>query len=239
MKKVIWNQDDEDFLKENYLKHRTSLCLMLNRTNPSINHRIKKLIGKRRKSSKKWNKYEDTFLIRHYLKYKPSLCVMLDRSIDSIYHRIVFLGLADRSKSLKGKPITGDHLENMRKSHKTQKYRDNLSISLEKSLKNKSMSLSELKFEKFIEKYNLPLKFVGNGKLIVNGFCPDFVNNHNTHLIELFGGYHDFDSYQIRDTFRLKSYIDNNYKVLIIRRWDINRKNESILLNKILEFLEK
>ena len=83
--------------------------------------------------------------------------------------------------------------------------------------------------------------FVGNGKLIVGSFCPDFVNKDNNKIIEVFGCYWHkcqecgFGKRKLKpkDVGRLKEYKKAGYKTLII--WehelkDINRVKERILL---------
>jgi len=56
---------------------------------------------------------------------------------------------------------------------------------LRKTLKNR-ISKHELNFEALLLKFGLPYKFVGNGQIIIEGRCPDFINtNGEKKLIEL------------------------------------------------------
>lgn len=85
-------------------------------------------------------------------------------------------------------------------------------------------------------------KFVGDGKLIIAGFCPDFVNKENNKIIELFGCYwHKCPKckfgkrkMQPKDIGRLKEYKKANYKTLII--WEHELKNITKVKERILEF---
>ncbi len=79
-------------------------------------------------------------------------------------------------------------------------------------------------------------KFVGNGKVIINGFNPDFINvNGQKKIIEFYGDYwHNLPNYKIRDKRRLKIYKRYGYKTLII--WERELKNIDLLTNKIKNF---
>jgi len=79
-------------------------------------------------------------------------------------------------------------------------------------------------------------KFVGDGKVILGGFNPDFINcNGQKKIIELYGDYwHNKSSYKERDKRRLKTYKKYGYKILII--WQCELKNLEKLKKKILKF---
>ena len=83
-------------------------------------------------------------------------------------------------------------------------------------------------------------KFVGNGKLIIAGFCPDFVNKENNKIIELFGCYWHkckkcgFGDGRSIDIGRLKAYNKAGYKTLII--WEHELKDLDKIKGRILEF---
>ena len=82
--------------------------------------------------------------------------------------------------------------------------------------------------------------FVGNGKLIVGGFCPDFVNKDHNKIIELFGCYWHkcakcgFGNGRTKDIGRLKEYKKVGYKTLII--WEHELKNTDRIIKKIKNF---
>ena len=86
-------------------------------------------------------------------------------------------------------------------------------------------------------------KFVGNGKIILDGFCPDFINtNGQKKIIEHFGCYWHkclecgFAKRKLRpkDVGRLKTYKKYGYKTLII--WEHELKDLDKVKEKILEF---
>ena len=79
-------------------------------------------------------------------------------------------------------------------------------------------------------------KFVGDGKVIIDGFCPDFINiNGQKKIIELYGDYwHKKPELIKRDKRRIKTYRKYGYKTLII--WQKELKNKKILKNRILKF---
>ena len=77
--------------------------------------------------------------------------------------------------------------------------------------------------------------FVGDGKLIVGGFCPDFVNKDNNKIIEMFGDYwHNLPDWSKRDKRRKIAYKKLGYKTLII--WEHELKDIEEIKERILEF---
>jgi len=82
-------------------------------------------------------------------------------------------------------------------------------------------------------------KFVGNGKIFIENFIPDFINvNGQKKIIEFFGTYwHKKPKKKIRDKRRLKTFKKYGYKTLII--WSKELKNRDILKEKILKFNEQ
>lgn len=83
--------------------------------------------------------------------------------------------------------------------------------------------------------------FVGNGKVILGSFCPDFINcNGQKKIIEHFGCYWHkckdcgFGNGRLKDVGRLKEYSKLGYKTLII--WEHELKDLDKVKEKILEF---
>ena len=82
--------------------------------------------------------------------------------------------------------------------------------------------------------------FVGDGKLIVGGFCPDFVNKDSNKIIEVFGCYWHkckecgFGNGRPKDVGRLKEYKKLGYHTLII--WEHELKDLDRVKERILEF---
>lgn len=80
-------------------------------------------------------------------------------------------------------------------------------------------------------------KYVGDGKVILGGFCPDFINcNGHKKIIECFGDYwHNLSNWKKRDKRKLKFYKSLGYSTLII--WEHELKNEKELIKKLKAFI--
>ena len=79
-------------------------------------------------------------------------------------------------------------------------------------------------------------KFVGNGSVIIDGFCPDFINiNGQKKIVEFYGDYwHQKPESIERDKRRIIAYKKYGYKTLVI--WGNELKNLAEIKNKILKF---
>jgi len=91
--------------------------------------------------------------------------------------------------------------------------------------------------EKYITPHgNMDAKFVGDGKVILSGFCPDFINKIQKKIIELYGDYwHTKSQYVInKDKRRLIEYKKRGYKTLII--WEHELKDLDKITNKLIKF---
>jgi len=84
----------------------------------------------------------------------------------------------------------------------------------------------------FVKEY----KFVGNGKIFIGGFVPDFVNiNGQKKIIELYGDYwHNIKGAKARDINRIISYRKYGYKTLIV--WERELKNKVELIQRLKDF---
>lgn len=93
---------------------------------------------------------------------------------------------------------------------------------------------TEMMLEEWFKKHELPFKFVGDGKVILGGKLPDFINyNGGKQIIELFGDYwHEPEEEEERK----KIFAEFGYDTLII--WEHELKDESALLNKVESWLE-
>ncbi len=85
--------------------------------------------------------------------------------------------------------------------------------------------------------YNFPnkYKFVGDGKLILGGKCPDFVDDDNKKLIELFGEYWHKPE---EETQRIEHFRKFGYETLVV--WYNEIKSDKLLdklLSKLNEFI--
>ncbi|MFH2043613.1 MAG: DUF559 domain-containing protein [Pseudomonadota bacterium] len=105
----------------------------------------------------------------------------------------------------------------------------------------RGLKLSPNKLEKRLNKLLNKLfpneyKFVGNGKIILGGFCPDFINvNGQKKIIELYGDYwHNLPDWKDRDKKRLIAYKEYGYQTLII--WEHEFEDLNRIKNKLSEF---
>jgi len=91
-----------------------------------------------------------------------------------------------------------------------------------------------------IEKNNLPFDYVGNGKIIIERFNPDFIDNDGSkQIIEVFGEHwHRLSHSKKRDEKRLKSYKKYGYKTLIIWENELTKNfDENKIVEKIRNFI--
>jgi hypothetical protein len=104
----------------------------------------------------------------------------------------------------------------------------------------KGIVLKPTKIEQIIidicKEYNLPYEYVGDGKIIIEGKNPDFINtNHIKAIIEVYGEYwHNTED----EPERIAYFAKYGYNTLIL--WDkeiINRPHEEIY-NKIKSFTD-
>jgi G:T-mismatch repair DNA endonuclease (very short patch repair protein) len=94
--------------------------------------------------------------------------------------------------------------------------------------------------EKLLSKlFPLKYKFVGDFSLWINGKNPDFINEDDKKIIELFGSYwHSEENTGLnpkKHELQRRSYFEEvGYKVLII--WEDELKNISLLKEKLVRF---
>lgn len=123
-----------------------------------------------------------------------------------------------------------------KKMWKNAKYRNEVS---KKALlnSNRSPNNTEKKLNIIINK-TLPneYNFVGQGKVIIDGLCPDFINiNGQKKIIELYGDYwHKMPNRKLQDARRIKTYKKYGYKTLIV--WEHELKDIDKVTNKIENF---
>jgi len=128
---------------------------------------------------------------------------------------------------------TLEQIEKTKKAWLNPEFRNK---TIKNMLKNKKIFPREQKLLNIIEKNNFPFNYVGNGKAVFNGFCPDFLSKNPKHIIELFGDRHYNKESKKRDRKRLKAYSSLGYKTLIINNWEL--KNEEKVIEKIKEFIK-
>ena len=80
----------------------------------------------------------------------------------------------------------------------------------------------EKKFMNFCQQYNLPFIYVGNGDLIINGKNPDFIDENNKIIIEIYGDYwHKNENPQDR----IKLFAEYNYSCIVIWECELKENN--------------
>ena len=105
----------------------------------------------------------------------------------------------------------------------------------------RARNCSPNKFEMYLDKIlqdNFPnvWRFVGDGQLIIQGKCPDFIDASQKKIIELFGDYwHRYSEERERMAF-FKQY---GYDTLIIWTHDFDNKEEGKVLEKVSNFCQK
>lgn len=126
--------------------------------------------------------------------------------------------------------------ENLRR-WKDKDYREKVIRAMFRGLKLKP-NKPEKRLKNLLNKL-LPneYKYVGDGKVILGGFCPDFINcNGQKKIIEFFGDYwHSRKDWKKRDKRKLKTYKNLGYDTLII--WESELKSfPEKTISRIMEF---
>lgn len=129
-----------------------------------------------------------------------------------------------------------------RNNWKNKKYRNKIIkvLLLNQQKVIKSIHIKPNKPEKILIKLlnKTNFRYVGNGKIMINRFNPDFIDKKQKLIIELFGDYwHNLPGYKERDMRKLKIYKKYGYKTLII--WEHELKNISKLMYKIKTFMKR
>jgi len=98
-------------------------------------------------------------------------------------------------------------------------------------------NIPERKLIRIIRDNNFPFIYVGDGAVVIEGFCPDFIdNNGSKRIIEVFGDYwHRLPRAIKRDEKRLKVYEKYGFKTLVI--WVNELKDEEQVVNRIKEVM--
>ena len=137
-------------------------------------------------------------------------------------------------------PLTGkkrpEHSRRMKEMWRNEEFRNKIVTAREKGLTHRPTKpeqiLNNLLQQILLNEY----KYVGDGKVVIGGFCPDFINcNGQKKIIEMYGDYwHNLPNWNTRDKRRLVSYVAYGYKTLIV--WERELKDLDKVKNKILKF---
>jgi len=119
--------------------------------------------------------------------------------------------------------------------YKNLEYKMKMLKSLYKTLKIKPNKPEKILLLILSNLFQNQYKYVGNGKIIIDGFNPDFIDKKNKKIIELFGDYwHNIPEAIKRDKGRIACYLKKGYKLLII--WEHELENLKKVTKKIINF---
>jgi hypothetical protein len=121
-----------------------------------------------------------------------------------------------------------------KKNWKNPKYRNKVTKRVLQGLKIKPNRPERIMIQ-IIIRNKFPFVYTGNGKVIINGFNPDFLFQNL--IIEVFGEYHhNLPEVKKRDKRKLRAYSSLGYKTLII--WSNELKEPQKVVEKIRGFLK-
>jgi len=209
-------------------------------TKHKLSEAMKKAIveGKRRtdttKGMKIWSIHRHPQLgkpLSGETKRKSSLS-HINRWKDPIYRQKVTQALKGKVGRNKGVKLSPETLRIMSEKTKllwkTPAYRQRVVEAVMKAL-HKRPNRKETALLNIIKRNYLPFEYVGDGKVIIDGYCPDFINNNGKkQVIELYGDYwHKNDDPQKR----INHFKRFGFDTLII--WEHELTSEQDVLDKI------
>lgn len=219
LKKYKWKDEEIKVLRENYGKKTVKvISQMLHKKERSIIDKANKL----------------------NLKSSLNLKELFKRK-GKTYNEIYGKRKANRIKKLFSISRKGEK-NSMFGKHHTNKAKAKIRKVISNARKNGSYNLSpnlpEKKLIRIIKRNNLPFNYVGDGKVIIKGFNPDFLSLNPKHIIEVFGDYwHNRENIKKRDENRIKAYSSMGYKTLILWEHELNDKEK--IIEKIEEFIKR
>lgn len=143
-----------------------------------------------------------------------------------------------------GKKFTEEHklrlskkaVIKQRKLWQNEEYKKNQLSKILKGLLKRPTSF-EQKIIVLCFKYNLPFIYTGNGNFLINFKNPDFVNEEDKVVIEVFHSYFKITNYGSIENYKefcRNKYEPSGWKVIFIDELDLNYENwEERCLNKI------
>lgn len=116
-------------------------------------------------------------------------------------------------------PLSEEHKRNMSLAKRGKKLTKE---HIKNCLRRRTPSSLEEKFQNIVNKYNLPYKYVGNGKFFIENFNPDFINtNHEKIAVEVYARY-----YKLRNNISIKEWKEKRSKIFKEYGWKIIFFNE-------------
>jgi G:T-mismatch repair DNA endonuclease (very short patch repair protein) len=257
--KKLWIRQEIDFLKQNYGK------IPMKEVMKEI-HKKKMAIYKKANKlnlliQRKWTEQEIAFLIKNYGK-KPTqeITKVLDRgkahNIDQFVYKLrkkrkypnlisslCISKIANQKRSKTHKRLC-QLLENerakikfMKRLWQKKKYRNKQVKAILKAQKIRPNKPEKMMMQ-IIKENHFPFNYVGDGRIIIGGFNPDFLSKTPHYIIEVFGDYwHNLPNMIEKDKRKLKAYAFLGYKTLVI--WEHELKEPQKVAKKVNEFLKK
>jgi len=226
------NKLTKDFLIEEYVKKHKGATTIAKELNINFKWIYKKLreYGIRIRKPNEYRKYKE-----------PPRCCVCGKILSSRKykrcHKCNNKYLAEQTWFCKLKS------ESAKKAWKDEEKRKRIAEASIKAV-NKRPNKSEEKLKNILsELFPNDYEYVGNGKVIIEGYCPDFINtNGKKKIIELFGCYwhkckecgYGNEKLTARDRKRIKIYRKYGYESLII--WGHELENIDRLKDKIISF---
>lgn len=91
------------------------------------------------------------------------------------------------------------------------------------------------------EEYGIPLRYVGDGKLIINGGNPDFVDQDSKKVVEVYYDYfkiRDFGSIENYEIIRRKKFAKKDVQTMFLKNKDF-KKGKNHLRNELESFIQE
>lgn len=128
---------------------------------------------------------------------------------------------------------------------KNNKYREKMLIEMEKlrQLMNIKPNKIEIMMISLLSDVNIKFDYVGDGKVWIGSLNPDFVDEENKKIIEVFGDYwhnpelNDNISLRSLKRYRKKEFKKHGYKMLVIWEHELYNDYDEVV-NKIYKFTE-
>ena len=246
-----WNKKEIDYLKKNYGKvSNLIICNNLGRSlggvyakaeNIGLRSKIRfplklRLNGYSEKEDEIIKKYWGKLQAREIKQNFP--VIFKKRSLMSIRRRVNRLGLYSKNYSNFGL-LNGMFKKNH--SEKSKKVMRNKQLNLwrneeyaKKQIKSFHLkpTLPEKQVMQIIKLNKLPFNYTGDGKVILGGFCPDFLSKNPKYIIEVNGEYWHRD--KKRELRKKKAYNLLGYELLVI--WSKELQTPQKVTERIINF---
>jgi very-short-patch-repair endonuclease len=259
-----WIQEEIDFLKKNYgkilvkeiakklkrteysifgkaqlLNIKSDLCPLFKKGNNNPAKRVE--VRKKMSLIRKGKTYKELWGEEKAEEWKKNI----GKSNKNIKRSLKFKSNLEKIRIGKNNPFWHKHhTEKWRREHsnrikklwKTKEYRN---LVVTNTMKGQIIkpNFPERQMIQIIKENNFPFNYVGDGKVVFDGFNPDFLSKNPKHIIEVFGDYwHHRKKVMARDKRKFKAYASLGYKTLII--WQHELEEPQKIVEKIKRFIK-